>query len=166
MIYLHPYTAGKPNISDSCFCVYCTRTAILLSRKGASMSFFFGIFYVNCNKTRTGNTAYRQSNNPYCYQQYTPGKSAFSDPIFLVFCQLCRTYISWYNDVANKMSALRLESSLNLCCLPCFCAICDKTRTKNEKSFFEPSFRLRRKCLKILFFSDILSIVSNIHFVV
>ena len=65
VIYLHPYTAGKPNISDSCFCVYCTRTAIVFSRKEASMSFFFGIFYVNCNKTRTGNTAYRQLNNPY-----------------------------------------------------------------------------------------------------
>ena len=89
-----PYTAGKPNISDSCFCVYCTRTAIVFSRKGAYESFFFGIFYVNCNKTRTGNTAHRQSNNPYCYQQYTPGKSAFSDLIFLVFCQLCQTYIS------------------------------------------------------------------------
>ena len=106
MICLHPYTAGKPNISDSCFCVYCTRTAIIFSRKEASMSFFFGIFNVNYNKTRTGNTAHCQSNNPYCYQQYTPGKSAFSDPIFLVFCQLCRTYISLYNGSANKTSAL------------------------------------------------------------
>ena len=80
VIYLHPYTAGKPNISDSCFCVYCTRTAIVFSRKGAYESFFFGIFYVNCNKTRTGNTAYRQSNNPYCYQHHTPRKIGFFRP--------------------------------------------------------------------------------------
>ena len=55
---------------------------------------FSGFFYVNCNKTRTENTAHCQSNNPYYLHPYTPGKSAFSDPIFLVFCQLCRTYIS------------------------------------------------------------------------
>ena len=50
MIYLHPHTAGKPNISDSCFCGYCTRTATLLSRKGACKSFFFGIFYALATK--------------------------------------------------------------------------------------------------------------------
>ena len=43
---------------------------------------------------------------PITNTSYTPEKSAFSDPIFLVFCQLRRTYISLYNESANKMSAL------------------------------------------------------------
>lgn len=74
---LQHHTAGKPNISDSCFCVTFTRTAIFLSRKEAYKSFFFGIFYAPCTKTRTANTAYRQSDNPYCYHHLYPQRIGF-----------------------------------------------------------------------------------------
>jgi len=88
---LQRHTAGKPNISDSCVCVYCTRTATLLSRKEAYESFFVGFFMQTATKHEQQPQHIDGKIIPLIYTSYTPEESAFSDLIFLVFCQLYQT---------------------------------------------------------------------------
>ena len=106
MISPHPYTAGKPHISYSYFVYISHEQLLLYPEKKLERAVFTGFFMQTAAKYERETQHINEKLIPITYTSYTPEESAFSDPIFLVFCQLRQTYFLLYNESANKMSAL------------------------------------------------------------